>query len=59
MIKQKAPNRCGDCSYHDPCPVWHEGVCVNPVSTYYQLYTDDDAYCKEFEAEKPETEITN
>ena len=54
---QKTPNRCGSCFYHAPCPVWHEGVCINPMSTYYDYYTDDDAYCKEFEPEKPENDI--
>ena len=47
---------CGNCIWHSSCPMWGQGVCDNPASIYYEYYTADSAYCKQFEMKEDERE---
>lgn len=40
---------CENCLYHGPGVSYGEGLCENPDSTFHNVYTADDAYCKAWE----------
>ena len=44
--------RCDTCKHHKPASWYGEGWCENQQSPYYDFYTFNTAYCKEWEGEE-------